>query len=201
MKRREFLGLVCGATTYPLAVHAQQRAMPVIGYLYAGSPDASRHLTAAFHQGLNELGYTEGRNVTVEYRWANNDVAQLPELAADLVRRRVALLVTPASTPAVLAAKAATSTIPVIFSIGQDPVELGLVASINRPGGHLTGFTSMNAEIAAKRLGLLQEWMPNANRLFVLSYSKSPVAEIFVKEIQTAAAALSQEIGVICRRH
>ena len=171
--------------------------MPVIGYLYTGSPDPSAHLTLAFRKGLSEAGYTEGRDVTIEYRWAHNDNARLPELAADLVRRQVAVLVTPGSSPAALVAKATTSTIPVIFSIGADPVEIGLVTSLNRPGGNITGFSSMNVELAPKRFGLLHELLPQAGRAFVLANSSNPVADVFIRDVRAAATAVGWQIEVL----
>jgi len=197
MNRRGFLAVLGGAAALPRATHAQQQTIPVIGYLYTGSPEPSIHLLAAFRAGLGEAGYTEGRNVTVEYRWANNDSARLPELAAELVRRQVALLVTPGSTPAALAAKAATATVPIVFSIGADPVEVGLVASLNRPGSNVTGFTSMNVELAAKRFELLHELQPNAGHFFVLANSSNPVAGAFVRDVQAAAAAIGRQIEVV----
>jgi putative ABC transport system substrate-binding protein len=185
------------AAAWPLAARAQQPSMPVIGYLYTGSPDPSAHLTSAFRKGLSEAGYTEGRDVTIEYRWAHNDNARLPELAADLVRRQVALLVTPGSSPAALVAKATTSTIPVIFSIGADPVEIGLVTSLNRPGGNITGFSSMNVELAPKRFGLLHELLPQAGRAFVLANSSNPVADVFIRDVRAAATAVGWQIEVL----
>jgi putative tryptophan/tyrosine transport system substrate-binding protein len=149
MRRREFVGLVGGAAAWPLAARAQQSAMPVVGYLYPGVPEGGgATATAAFRKGLGEAGYVEGRNVLVEYRWAMNDSARLPELAADLVRRRVAVIVV-RSTSAARAAKEATATTPIVFGSGGDPVEAGLVASINRPGGNVTGAVSMSGELVA----------------------------------------------------
>ena len=198
MRRRDFITLLGGtAAAWPLAALAQQPAIPVIGYLYTGSPDPSAHLTSAFRKGLSEAGYTEGRDVTIEYRWAHNDNAQLPELAADLVRRQVAVLVTPGSSPAALVAKATTSTIPVIFSIGADPVEIGLVTSLNRPGGNITGFSSMNVELAPKRFGLLHELLPQAGRAFVLANSSNPVADVFIRDVRAAATAVGWQIEVL----
>jgi len=149
MKRREFITLLGGAAAWPITARAQQPAMPVVGYLYPGAPATSTHLVAAFRKGLSETGYVEGRNVAIEYRWAYGDDARLPDLAAELVHRPVAVIATPASTAATLAAKAATTAIPIVFEIGGDPVQAGLVASLNRPGGNVTGITSMNLELAA----------------------------------------------------
>jgi putative ABC transport system substrate-binding protein len=197
VKRRDFITLLGGAVAWPLAARAQQPTIPVIGYLYTGSPDPSAHLTSAFRKGLSEAGYTEGRDVTIEYRWAHNDNARLPELAADLVRRQVAVLVTPGSSPAALVAKATTSTIPLIFSIGADPVEIGLVTSLNRPGGNITGFSSMNVELAPKRFGLLHELLPQAGRAFVLANSSNPVADVFIRDVRAAATAVGWQIEVL----
>jgi putative ABC transport system substrate-binding protein len=198
MKRREFLGVLGGAVaTVPLAAHAQQPTMPVIGFLYAGS-EATAPLLAAFQKGLDETGHVEGQNVAVEYRWANNVLDRLPELAVDLVRRRVAVIATPGSYQAALAAKAATATIPIVFSTGVDPVKAGLVASLNRPGGNVTGVNYMQAELAAKQLGLLHELLPRATRFAVLVNPDNPVVTgSAIAELQTAASFIGAQIKIV----
>src|SRR5262245_1829704 len=169
MRRRDFIKAVVGAATaWPLAARAQQQPMPVVAFLKSTTPDGSAHFVRAFRQGLSETGFAEGRNVTIEYRWAEDQLDRLPELVAELVRRRVAVIATPADTPAALVAKAATVTIPIVFEIGGDPVRSGLVASFNQPGGNVTGITSLNLELPAKQLGLLHELLPRASRFAVL---------------------------------
>jgi ABC-type uncharacterized transport system substrate-binding protein len=196
LNRREFISLLGGATAWPLAARAQQPGMPVVGYFTLGAPEQSASYVAPFRRGLSEVGYVEGQNVAIEYRWAHNEVGRLPELATDLVRRRVAVIATP-SMPAALAAKAATTTIPIVFSSAGDPVQTGLVASLNRPGGNVTGITDMGVELAAKRLGLLHELLPGAERFAALvNRTTSPSIELLISEVQTAASAIGRQIEV-----
>jgi putative tryptophan/tyrosine transport system substrate-binding protein len=198
MRRREFIaGLGSAATTWPLAARAQRPAKPVIGYLGPGSPEASTNLVAAFRKGLSEVGYVEGRNVAIEFRWAHNENDRLPELAADLVRRGVQVIVTQVATLAVFAAKAATTSIPVVFGIGADPVRAGLVASLNRPGGNVTGVTTMSLELMPKRLGLLQELLPKATRFAVLVNPTNRFgAEPATADARATAAATGRQVEV-----
>jgi putative ABC transport system substrate-binding protein len=195
MRRRQFITLLGGAAAWPLAARAQQAATPVIGLLYPGWLEPSA--VAAFREGLSKTGFVEGANVTVEYRSAEGQFNRLPGLAADLVRRHVSVIATPGSTPATLAAKAATATIPIVFAIGGDPVALGLVASLNRPGGNVTGFNTINSELGAKRLGLLVELLPQAARFAFLVNQDSPAAAAFIADIRAAAAALGRQVEIV----
>src|SRR5262245_40129972 len=195
MKRRELITLLGGAAAWPLAARAQPPVMPVIGFLYEGSPEPIAHLVAAFRKGLTESGYVEGRNVAIEFRWARNDTDRLPELAAELVARQVAVIATPTSTAATIAAKAATPSIPIIFGTGADPVQAGLVASFNRPGGNATGISSMSTELGSKRVGLLHELLPNAERFAVLVFN-GPRAEPLIQEVQVGASSIGRQIEV-----
>jgi putative ABC transport system substrate-binding protein len=194
MRRREFLFVLGGAVAArPLTTRAQQ-AMPVIGYLQAASPDGDTLLLAAFRKGLSEMGYVEGRNLAIEYRYGQGQLDRLPDLAADLVRRQVAVIVTLGSDASALAAKSASTTIPIVFEIGGDPVQSGFVASLNRPGGNATGFTAMNAELTAKRLGLLHELLPQAQRFATLVNRSSPATELIVKVLQAAASRIGVHV-------
>jgi ABC-type uncharacterized transport system substrate-binding protein len=198
MKRRAFITLLGGAGVWPLGVRAQQPSMPVVGFLRSTALEDSPLLVLAFRQGLSEVGFVDGRNVTIEYRWADNQLDRLPQMAAELVQRRVSVIATPASTPATLAAKAATAAIPIVFQIGGDPVQAGLVASFNQPGGNVTGITSMNLELEAKRLGLLHELLPGAARLAVLvNPDNSTIAEPTITDVRTAAISIGRQIEVL----
>jgi putative ABC transport system substrate-binding protein len=194
VRRREFITLLGGAAAWPLAAHAQQSTIPIVGYLHSDSPQTVVGLLAAFREGLSETGYIEGQNVAIEYRWAENDLSRIPELVADLVRRRVAVIATPGSSAAALAAKAATTTIPIVFSLGLDPVQLGLVDSLSRPGGNITGVNSMSNELVAKRLGLLHELLPAATHLGVLVNPQNPTTESLKKDVEAAATAIGPQI-------
>jgi putative ABC transport system substrate-binding protein len=191
--RREFITLLGGAATWPFVARAQQPAMPVVG----GSADASARLAAAFRKGLNETGYVEGQNVTVEYHWLEGQYDRLPALVAGLVRRQVAVIATPGGVPA-LAAKAATATIPIVFGVGDDPVRLGLVASLARPGGNATGINILTSEVVAKRLRLLHDLAPKAARVAVLvNPGNTSVAKSTVREVQKAAPTMGLQIQIL----
>jgi putative ABC transport system substrate-binding protein len=199
MRRREFIALVGGAAAaWPLAGGAQQPALPVIGFLSSASPDQYAFRLSAFRQGLKETGYVEGQNVAVEYRWAEGQNDRLPALAAELVHRQVAVLVAAGGTPSALAAKAATSSIPIVFAVAVDPVEVGLVASLGRPGGNVTGIANMNAEVGPKRLEILRELLPRATSVGVLVNPTSPaLTEEFLRALQPAASAFGLQLHVL----
>jgi ABC-type uncharacterized transport system substrate-binding protein len=197
MRRRDFIGIFGSAAAWPLVARAQQPTIPTVGYVHSDSPQTVANLLAAFREGLSEIGYIEGQNVAIEYRWAQNDPSRIPELVADLVRRRVAVIAAPGSSAVALAAKAATTTIPIVFSLGLDPVQLGLVASLNRPGGNITGVNSMSNELVAKRLGLLHELLPTATRFGVLVNPENPTTESLKKDVEAAAAAIGPQIDFV----
>ena len=199
MRRREFIMLLGGAVaTWPLAASAQQAAMPVIGFLDPRSPDTIADQLRAFRQGLKDTGYVDGENVAIEYGWADGQIDRLPALAAELVRRRVAVIATNGGAAAAFAAKAATTTIPIVFMAGEDPVRLGLVASLARPGGNLTGVNLVISELTAKRLGLLRELVPGAARVAVLVNPANTVnAETTLRDVEPAASAMGLQIQIL----
>jgi putative tryptophan/tyrosine transport system substrate-binding protein len=196
MRRRDFIAGLGSAAAWPLAASAQRLAMPLVGFLDGETPELRAGVLRALRQGLSENGYVEGRNFAFEFRWAEGRSDRLPALAADLVRTKVAVLVA-AGTPPALAAKAATSTIPILFDTGGDPVELGLVSSLNRPGGNLTGATSLNVEIGAKRLGLLHEMAPTARIVGLLINPANPNGDALTREAQGAARSLGLQLYVL----
>jgi len=198
VRRREFITFIGGAVAaWPLAARAQQPAMPVIGWISSREPDESAHLVAAFRRGLAGHGYAEGQSVTVEYRWALGEYDRLPALAAELARRPVAVLVSVGAEPAALAAKAATATIPIVSTFGGDPVERGFVASLNRPGGNITGMSNLSAALEPKRLGLLRELVPQAATIGVLFNPNFPAFEGQLRVMQEAARAIGVQLHVL----
>lgn len=198
MRRRAFLGVLGGAVAWPLAVRAQQRASPIVGYLGSESPERFGIRLTAFRQGLNEMGYDEGRNVTIEYRWAGGQSNLLPALAAELVRRQVNVIAAPGFAMSALAAKAATTTIPIVFESGVDPVATGLVGSLNRPGGNVTGITSLNLVVGPKRLELLHELLPQAKTFAVLVNPANQLnSETTIKDLEGPARALGLQLHAL----
>jgi ABC-type uncharacterized transport system substrate-binding protein len=198
MQRRDFITLLGGAAVlWPLAARAQQPTMPVVGFIRDGSADGNARFVAAFRKGLNENGYVEGQNVMVEYHWLEGQYDRLPALMADLVRRHVAVIATPGNAPAI-AAKAATATIPIVFGVGDDPVKLGLVASLARPGGNATGIDFFNTEVVSKRLRLLHDLVPNAVRVAVLvNPANATTTESTLREVKEAAPTIGLQIQVL----
>jgi putative ABC transport system substrate-binding protein len=197
MQRREFITLLGGAAAvWPLAARAQP-GVPTIGYISVGAQQAQGFGVAAFRKGLSEIGFIEGRNLAIEFRWAQNDRARLPELAADLIRRRVSVIASPGSALGAVAAQSQTNTIPIVFSTSSDPVPLGLVSSLNRPGGNVTGYNDMNVELGAKRLGLLHEMLPRARRFAMLVNPTNPYVESVVKDVIAAAATIGRPIEIL----
>jgi putative ABC transport system substrate-binding protein len=197
MRRRQFIALLGGAAAWPVAVRAQLPAVPVIGYFSSGSPAEFAPLAAAFRQGLGETGLVDGRNVAIEYRWAEGHYERLPGLAAELVRHQVALIAATGGIPAIAAAKAATTTIPIVFNSGVDPVDAGLVASLSRPGGNLTGVVTLSVEVGPKRLQLLHEALPTTAIIAVLVNPTNPNADAVSRDLQAAARAVGLEARVL----
>jgi putative ABC transport system substrate-binding protein len=196
LQRREFITVLGGAVAWPLAARAQQRAMPVVGYLNIGSPESDALRLTGLRRGLNQTGYVEGRNFVIEYRWAGYQADRLPALAADLVQLQVAVIVAPGVVPA-RAAKAATTGIPILFSVGSDPVQLGLVASLNRPGGNLTGFNALVNELGTKQLALLHELVPSAATIGFLDNPDNPTSELTARDVLAAAPVIGLKVQVL----
>jgi len=196
IRRRDFITLVGGAASWPLAARAQQAALPVVGFLSNNSPATGADRLRGFREGLREVGYVEGDNVAILYRWAEAHTDRLPALAADLVRRRVAVLASWGTAPG-LAAKAATTTIPVVFSVSDDPVRLGLVASLARPGSNATGYSLLSAELTAKRLGLLREMVPRAAKVAAILDPTLPQTETTLRELEAAASAMGLKLQIL----
>ena len=196
MRRRDFITLLGGATAWPLAARAQQGAMPVIGFLQSGSSGGTAHMVAAFQTGLREAGYIEGQNVGIIYRYADGQYDRLPVLAAELVRSQVAVLAATGGDPAIVAARAATTTIPIVFTTGSDPVALGYVASLNRPGGNVTGVVLLTSSLEAKRIGLLRQLLPKVDVFGVLVNPTYTVSAAQLEEVQAAAASINVRLIV-----
>jgi putative ABC transport system substrate-binding protein len=197
MRRREFILALGGAATWPLAARAQQPAMPVIGFLHSASAEPTANLVKGFRKGLFDLGFIDGQNVSIEFRWADGQNDRLPALAAELIRRNVSVIATPGSTPAALAAKAASSIIPIIFATGADPVAIGLVKSINQPGGNATGVNFETSEAQGKAIELLHQLLPNAPQLTALVNPTYVSRETLVKNMQAGAASLGLQLQVL----
>lgn len=201
MRRRRFVASVGGAATalafWPLAARPQQRPVPVIGFLHSGSLEPNAARLAGFYKGLRNAGFTDGQNVAIEFRWAHGQFARLPELAADLVQRKVTVIATLADTTAALAAKAATSTIPIVFAVGGDPVAMGLVGSLNKPGGNITGVSILQVELTAKRLAMLRDLAPKATRFSALTNPNNAVAAPILEQLKSGAEALSMPLDIV----
>jgi len=198
MNRRQIIAALGGSVAWPLAARAQQPAMPVVGFLNSASPDTTADFLRAFRQGLKDTGYVEGENLAIAYRWAENQFDRLPELAADLVRRKVVVIAATGGPPSTLAAMAATTTIPIVFTAAEDPVRLGLVASLARPGGDVTGVNLVSAELAAKRLELLRELVPAATRVVVLvNPANATNTETTLRDVEPAARSMGLQIQVL----
>jgi putative ABC transport system substrate-binding protein len=196
LRRREVITLLAGTAAWPLATRAQQPPMPVIGFLRPGSPEPNAYLVAAFRSGLGEIGYVEGQNVAIEFRWAERQYERLPAMATDLISRRVTVIAA-GSLPAALAAKAATSTIPIVFSVGVDPIAFGLVSSLNRPGGNATGVNNLNLELGPKQLEVLRELLPGATVVAALINPSNPNAETHSEDLRKAARTLGLQLHVL----